>query len=261
MLAKCDIQVIQYVQEILNVHDTQNIWYFGGMLVKRLFIVKTPEQLRAISDPLRGQMLVHLIKSEYTGKQLADVLEISASKAHYHLKELEHTGFIEVVRTEEKNGIVQKFFRAVAFDFKFDDVLLPSLKNDSSIAQEIVASQFRMGIRRVYEAPEESFRIFEEEEKRPPMLTVATEVKASRADLKAWVAKYHALLGELGEMAERFTQRVEAGEEEDKGEIFYTVAIGFMTTEQMFQADDMTLPEDYDVTSKDMLAKKKEDME
>ncbi|WP_236841093.1 helix-turn-helix domain-containing protein [Brevibacillus formosus] len=48
-----------------------------------------------------------LVKEEYTGKQLAT---LSPSKVHYHLKELESHGFVEVVRTEEKNGIVQKFY-------------------------------------------------------------------------------------------------------------------------------------------------------
>jgi len=93
--------------------------------MKRFLVVETLEQLKAVSDSLRMQIISLLVKEAYTGKQLSTLLSLSASKVHYHLKELENHGFIEVVRTEEKNGIVQKFYRAVAYDFKVSDDLLP----------------------------------------------------------------------------------------------------------------------------------------
>lgn len=92
-----------------------------------IYKIKTHEQLKAIADPLRTKILMNLVKDAYTGQQLAELLDITRNNIYFHLKELEKHGIIHVVRKEEKNGIVQKYYRAVASRFIPEDHLLPSL--------------------------------------------------------------------------------------------------------------------------------------
>jgi DNA-binding transcriptional ArsR family regulator len=217
-------------------------------MMKRYLVIETLEQMKAISDPLRLQILTQLIKEEHTGKQLGTLLAISASKIHYHLKELETHGFIEVVRTEEKNGIIQKFYRAVAYDFKISEELLPSVREESLLLQETAINQLRMAITRVYHAPDESFMIFAEEQKKPPFFVANCEVKAPREELKQWIKKYRSLLAELGEIENRHLERLKSGDAVDHEEIFFLLTVGFMTPEQVFVADDDTLPDGYELT-------------
>ncbi|USG67224.1 helix-turn-helix domain-containing protein [Brevibacillus ruminantium] len=214
--------------------------------MRRYMVIESLEQLKAISDSLRMEIVTLLVKEEQTGKQLATKLSLSPSKVHYHLKELEHYGFVHVVRTEEKNGIVQKFFRSVAYDFKVSDVLLPSIQEDTLLMQEAMINHLRTSINRLYNAPQESFLLFAEEAKRPPMFAGNGEIKAPREEIKAWLDKYYALLDELGEMEERHLKRIAAGEVEDTNEVFYFVNVGFMTDEQIYVAEDESLPEGYE---------------
>ncbi|MFS0555303.1 ArsR/SmtB family transcription factor [Brevibacillus sp. 179-C9.3 HS] len=235
--------------------------------MKRYVVVETLEQLKAISDSLRLQIITLLVKEAYTGKQLATILSLSASKVHYHLKELESHGFVEVVRTEEKNGIVQKFYRAVAYDFKVSDDLLPSLREDSILLQESMLNHLRSSINRLYNAPEESFLLFADQEDPPPAIAVNSEVKAPRKEIFAWLKKYQALLEELADMEDRYLERIAAGEAEDTVENFYMVTVGFMTNERYYVAEDESLPDNYEhqhsesrhFTGKLVVKKKKEE--
>ncbi|WNC13233.1 winged helix-turn-helix domain-containing protein [Brevibacillus brevis] len=234
--------------------------------MKRYLVIETIEQLKAVSDALRMEIITLLTRDEYTGKQLATMLGLSASKVHYHLKELENHHFVEVVRTEEKNGIVQKFYRAVAFDFKVSDALLPSLREDTILLQETMLNHLRSSITRLYNAPDESFLYFADEDKRPPAVALNSEVKAPRHEIREWIGKYHALLNELAQIGERYQERVAAGEAEDTEEYFYLVTVGFMTHERYYMADDESLPEDYEhlpseykhITGKMVVKKRKE---
>lgn len=214
--------------------------------LKRFLVIETLDQLKAISDSLRMEMVTHLVKAEFTGKQLATLLSLSPSKVHYHLKELEHYGFVEVVRTEEKNGIVQKFFRAKAYDFKVSDALLPSLQEDTILLQEIMLNHLRSSINRLYNAPEESFLQFAEQDKRPPAIASSSEIKAPRHEIRQWLKKYKALMDELGQLEKTHLARIEAGEVEDTEENFFMVTVGFMTNERFYEADDESLPDDYE---------------
>ncbi|MDR0267189.1 winged helix-turn-helix domain-containing protein [Paenibacillus sp.] len=96
------------------------------MKLTGVYKIQTHEQLKAIADPLRTKILMNLVKEAYTGQQLAEMLGIQRNNIYFHLKELEKHGIIQVVRKEEKNGIVQKYYRAVAGRFIPEAHLLPS---------------------------------------------------------------------------------------------------------------------------------------
>ncbi|MBU5444884.1 transcriptional regulator [Paenibacillus sp. MSJ-34] len=227
--------------------------------MKRFMIIETPDQLKAISDPLRLEILIMLIRQEYTGKQVGDVLHTSASKIHYHLKEMERNGLLEVTRTEEKNGIVQKFYRAVAFDFRISEELLPSLKSDTTIIQETMLNNLRSAMYRLRHAPEESFLSFAPESSRPPVLHGNGEYKVPLHEIKDWVRKFKALVQEFEELESKYAERVQRGDAQDVGELFFFSYVGFMTNEQLYVSDEMSLPEAYEPVDDIVVRKKREE--
>ncbi|MFB9859501.1 ArsR/SmtB family transcription factor [Salinicoccus siamensis] len=82
--------------------------------MKKLLVIDNLAQLKSVSDPFRIQLLTMLGEKPKTGQMLADELEIPRAKIHYHLNELLKNGIIHVVKTEEKNSIVQKFYEPIA---------------------------------------------------------------------------------------------------------------------------------------------------
>lgn len=214
--------------------------------MKKYFVIETPEQLRAVSDPLRIQIIIMLMKEALTGKQIGELLGHSASRMHYHLKELDAQGFVYVDRTEEKNGIIQKFYRASALDFVVSDELLPHIQEDTMFGQETIINHLRMATSRVYKAPEDSFRMFADSEEKAPFLSLASEIKLPRPVIREWLKKYETLLQELTHLEKAYADKIAAHEAEEINEIFYMLNIGFMTNEQLFVSDDQHLPDDYE---------------
>lgn len=97
--------------------------------MKEIHYIENIDELKVISDSFRVGILVNLGINPQSGQELAEKMNVSRSKVHYHLKELEKHGFIEVVKREIVNGIVQKFYLPVAKAFVpnvniFSDVFL-----------------------------------------------------------------------------------------------------------------------------------------
>lgn len=88
-----------------------------------IYFVNSLEQLRVLCNPLRIKLLWSLDKEAKTGKMLADEFGISPSKVRYSLKELERVKLLTVEKTEEKNGIIQKFYRPVAKIISIEKIL------------------------------------------------------------------------------------------------------------------------------------------
>lgn len=82
--------------------------------MKKLLVIDNLAQLKSVSDPFRIELLTMLGEKPKTGQNLADELDIPRAKIHYHLNELLKNEIIHVVKTEEKNSIIQKFYAPVA---------------------------------------------------------------------------------------------------------------------------------------------------
>lgn len=213
--------------------------------MKRYFVITDYDTLRVLNDPLRMQLLGLLIAQEATGKQLADLLHLSPSRVHYHLKELQQRNIVEIVRTQEKNGIVQKFFRAVAFDYLVDEALLPSLQMEPGLAQDVLVTQLQMAIARIYATPEASFPLFGSDSDKPFLLSGAYEFKVAREDLRDWLQRYRKLLSELVTMETEFKRKMAEGLEDDPGHVFFLQNLGFITPQEYFVSTDQELPDGY----------------
>lgn len=190
------------------------------------FVIEEYEQLKAISDPFRAKILSHLIEKPYTGQQLAQLLELSRSKIHYHLNELEKNGLIRIVRTEVKNGIVQKFYRSVARSFAPGDRLLPYRSEVESYLREATLNALNRARLRAIAAPEEAFQVETSNRADWPRIALQMEVRVAPEKFAQWLGRFRKLVEELAQL------------EEEDGKLFYLTMVGFQIDQPEFEGDD-----------------------
>lgn len=77
------------------------------------FRIKDLDTLRALSDPLRMQ-IVELLSENLTVKQVAEKLGLVPGKLYYHFNTLEKLGLIEVAETRMVANMVEKVYHASA---------------------------------------------------------------------------------------------------------------------------------------------------
>jgi DNA-binding transcriptional ArsR family regulator len=88
------------------------------------FQIKDLETLRALSDPLRVQIVELLIAQNLTVKQVAEKLGLAPSKLYYHFATLEKLGLIEVAETRMVANMVEKIYQSRADAVEVDPSLL-----------------------------------------------------------------------------------------------------------------------------------------
>lgn len=82
------------------------------------------KQLKALGHTSRVKILSALTERAMTAKQLANHFGEEPAKTSYHVKQLLKVGLVELVYTREtQNGIVEKYYRAIARDFQTDPYL------------------------------------------------------------------------------------------------------------------------------------------
>lgn len=118
------------------------------MKVKKL---TTIEEIKAFSDPYRTEILgtFNRLGEPATVKQIADKMGEVPAKVHYHVKKLEKVGILELVRTEEINGIVAKFYSPVADAFHI------KAKSDSQVSFDTFKTEIEKTIHNTYEMSKE----------------------------------------------------------------------------------------------------------
>lgn len=154
-----------------------------------LFIIDTLEKLKVISDPLRTKILMNLVKKEYTGQQLAEILEIPKTKIYFHLKELEKHGIVEIVKAEEKNGIMQKFYKAVARRFIPSDDLLPSHELIET-SRQVFLETLLTTRKEVEQAPSEAFQLQSYNQDTWKNIAATYHFQASEAQFTAFLQEF-----------------------------------------------------------------------
>jgi DNA-binding transcriptional ArsR family regulator len=100
-------------------------------------VIGDVEQLKAISDPLRLQLLERIAgdpRRAWTAKELAEDLETKQTKLYHHLALLEERGFIRVAATRVVSGIQEKRYQATARSFRVDRSLLTGGGSDVAVS-------------------------------------------------------------------------------------------------------------------------------
>lgn len=85
-------------------------------------ILKTPEEIKIMSDPLRLTIYktFHKMGRPATAKEVADDLGLAPAKVHYHVQKMLSIEILELDHTKEINGIIAKFFKVTADSFVID---------------------------------------------------------------------------------------------------------------------------------------------
>lgn len=124
--------------------------------MRKLLVINDLMQLKSVSDPFRIELLTLLSEKPKTGQMLADEIGIPRAKIHYHLNELLKNNIIHVVKTEEKNSIIQKFYEPVAekvvpniklLQYKQEEKKKDHLSYHLSIKEKDLA-QFKKGLKK-----------------------------------------------------------------------------------------------------------------
>lgn len=82
--------------------------------------INTIEQLKAIADPLRQQLLHEFAKQPATTKQVAVSLGYQPTRLYHHVAKLEKSGLIRLVETRPVRGATEKYYAATAPTIKID---------------------------------------------------------------------------------------------------------------------------------------------
>ncbi|MGB8347128.1 MAG: helix-turn-helix domain-containing protein [Ktedonobacteraceae bacterium] len=96
--------------------------------------INTLEQLRAVADTLRIRIIDLLIDHPMTVTQLGNALGLAPAKIHYHVRELEKVGLLELVEKREKGGVLEKYYQPIARDFSVSKDLFMTAPPDDSLA-------------------------------------------------------------------------------------------------------------------------------
>ncbi len=87
------------------------------------FVVDDLEVLKAIAHNTRLDILQSL-KHPKTVKEIAQRLDIAATKLYYHVNLMEKHGLIQVVETNIVSGIIEKKYQVTARNYRLQDGLL-----------------------------------------------------------------------------------------------------------------------------------------
>jgi len=177
------------------------------MTVTSVYKIQTHEQLKAIADPLRTKILMNLVKQEYTGQQLAEMLGITRNNIYFHLKELEKHQVIQIVRKEEKNGIVQKYYRAVASRFIPEDHLLPSMDLIET-SRQVFMETVEVTRTKIESAPAASFALNSSNLEQRKNIASTYQMIATEENFHAFVEEFKKLLDK------HFTKHEKYGKQE-----------------------------------------------
>jgi|GEM_PF-384177 len=91
--------------------------------MEAVYRINDLKQLRALTHPLRIQLLEKLLEQPRTAAQLSSLLHESVNKIYYHLTELERHGLVRVVKTQQKGNLVERYYQPVARFFRVDEGL------------------------------------------------------------------------------------------------------------------------------------------
>ncbi len=196
------MKIIKILDTIQSNNLDRVILFEELIILKPMLTLTTYSQLKAISDPLRAEMMMRLCERPYTGQLLSEKFGISRAKIHYHLKELEKNGLIEIVYTEEKNGIIQKFYQSVAKGFTPAAELLPHVEILSESGRQIFLQMTEMTKSHILAAPEGAFTLRKVSEDPAEWNYVSScwEFDATPEQFQVWVKKFYKVMSELNEI-------------------------------------------------------------
>ncbi|MEO0563891.1 MAG: winged helix-turn-helix domain-containing protein [Chloroflexota bacterium] len=100
-------------------------------------VIADLDTLKVVADPLRLEIIELIFEHPHTVKQVAEKLDMPASKLYYHVNLLEKHGVINIARTRIVSGIVEKSYQTTARSMRVQKGLL-SPQRDSDTPESRV---------------------------------------------------------------------------------------------------------------------------
>src|SRR5690348_5811062 len=113
--------------------------------MRERYDIETLEQLRAIADVLRIHILDLLNQRPMTVTQLGEHMGLAPAKVHYHVRELERVGLVELVETREKGGILEKYYQPIAYEIGVNKALLSAPVDEAEATLRDLLDQISSG--------------------------------------------------------------------------------------------------------------------
>lgn len=198
--------------------------------MKQMMTLQTHDQLKTLSDPFKAEMMMRLLEKPYTGQKLSEHFKVSRAHIHYHLKELERNELIEIVKKEEKNGIMQKFYQSVARGFTPSAELLPHVNEVGESSRQLLVQMIETTKSKLLSAPADSFH--QEKASEDPSvgqsLSIISEITVTDEQFQEFIKKLYELVNTLQE------QEQDAEKNPDT-KLYHLSAYGFQVEEPMFE--------------------------
>ena len=151
--------------------------------------IDSVEQLRAIADILRLRIIDLLQDHPMTVTQLGEVLSMAPAKVHYHVRELEKVGLVQLVETREKGGILEKYYQPVAKDISVSKKLfLTAPPNESLAASATWFDQLKDGFQQAFRSA------MERKEEEPNLILAFTHIHITAEEHKQLAKQLYELL-------------------------------------------------------------------
>lgn len=160
-------------------------------------IISTPEQLKAISDPLRLSIIELVAKEALTVKQIAVRLNQPPTKLYYHVAELEEYGFVVLVDTRVKSGIIEKYYRAVSAQITVDRKLLNVSGAQGDELSNLMAMVFDTTARELSQSIASGLVDLKQDNVNGNFMMLRTLVHLRPEEAARFIEKFKALLEEL----------------------------------------------------------------
>jgi DNA-binding transcriptional ArsR family regulator len=108
-----------------------------------VLVVREPEQLRALGDDLRADIVVRLREHAHSTTELAEALGLPKGTVAHHVKVLEKAGLIRVVRTRRVRALTEKLYGRTArlFLFKSSDADGEDVRNVAAASLRTAAEE------------------------------------------------------------------------------------------------------------------------
>ena len=100
------------------------------------------DQIKVLADPLRIRILEDLCTEERTTKQVALRLGEKPTKLYHHMEALERVGLIRLTRTRQNRGTIEKYYLAVAQQFRTDARIFSGSKSEGDTLQAMISTVF-----------------------------------------------------------------------------------------------------------------------
>ena len=89
------------------------------------------DQVKVLADPLRIRILEEMCREERTTKQVAKLLGEKPTKLYHHVDALVRVGLIRLARTRQNRGTTEKYYMAVARQFRADSRIFSAAQTGS----------------------------------------------------------------------------------------------------------------------------------